>query len=104
MIEKYTSRDIDALVEEAKKKVKNSKKKTQKGNFTSDSAITPFVGRGNDKVVITAGFKIKHKASGLSYTVQDVDFQNGDVIMHAVSGDGLALSIPTSEFQQYERL
>lgn len=97
MPKNLTSQDIEALVEKAKKR-KND------GNFTSKTGITPFVGKSRDKIVLAPGFKLKHRKTGLTYTVMDVDFRDGDVIMNAVSGDNLPLSIPSSEFKLYERL
>ncbi len=101
MPDTYTEQDIRHLVEKSKRKKKEPEKQ---GNFTSDADIAPFVGKKNDKVVITAGFKLKHKKTGLVYTVQSVDFNNKDVMMNAVSGDGLNITIPSKEFKQYERL
>lgn len=93
----YTAEDILKLVEEADK----SKKV---GNFIKAGDITPYVGKKKDKLVITAGFKITHKKTRLAYTVQSVSFENGDVVMHATSGDGLEIVIPSKEFKHYERL
>jgi len=100
MLVTYTAKDIKALVEKASKPKKSSKE----GNFIKDADITPFVGKNKDKVVITAGFKLAHKKTRLAYTVQSVSFDNGDVVMHALSGDGLEIAIPSKEFKQYERL
>ena len=100
MLVTYTSKDIKKLVEEASK----PKKPRKEGNFIKASDITPFVGKKKDKVVIAAGFKITHKKTRLAYTVQSVSFDNGDVVMNAVSGDGLEIVIPSKEFKQYERL
>jgi len=100
MLVTYTSKDIKALVEKASK----PKKASKEGNFIKAADITPFVGKNKDKVVITAGFKLTHKKTRLTYTVQSVTFDNGDVVMHALSGDGLEIAIPSKEFKQYERL
>jgi hypothetical protein len=99
MPKKITSQDIEDLINEAKRK-----KDREKGNFTSKSDITPFVGKLKDKIVLAAGLKLKHKKTGLTYTVTDVDFQNGDIIMNAVSGNNLLLAIPSAQFKSYERL
>jgi len=101
MPDTYTAKDITRLVEKAQRKSKDADKE---GNFTSETNIAPFVGSKKDKVVITAGFKLRHKKTGLTYTVQSVDFNNKDVMMNAVSGDGLNITIPSKEFKQYERL
>ena len=97
----YTAKDIQSLVEKAKK---NKDDKKKQGNFTSDTEIAPFIGKKRDKVVITPGFKLRHKKTGLAYTVQSVDFSNGDVTMNAVNGEGLEITISSKEFKQYERL
>jgi len=97
MPKNLTSQDIEALINEAKKR-------KQDGNFTSKTGITPFVGKSRDKIVLAPGFKLKHRTTGLTYTVEDVDFRNGDVVMNAVSGDNLPLEIPSAEFKFYERL
>ena len=96
----YTAADILKLVEEADK----SKKPKKDGNYIKAGDITPYVGKQKDKLIITAGFKITHKKTRLAYTVQSVSFENGDVVMHATSGDGLEIVIPSKEFKQYERL
>jgi len=105
MAKKYTSQDIKALVEEAKKKAKKKDDKGDKqGNFSTTSDITPFVGKNTDKPVITPGLKLKHRQSGLTYTVQNVDFVDNDVVMTAQSGDGNEVVIPSKKFKFYERL
>ena len=99
MAKKYTSQDIKVLVEEAKKT-----KDRKEGNFSTATDITPFVGKNTDKPIITPGLKLKHRKSGLTYTVQNVDFIDNDVVMTAQSGDGNEVSIPSKEFKFYERL
>lgn len=99
---KLTSQDIEDLVAEAKKN--KSKKNKSDGNFTSKTSITPFVGKSRDKIVLSPGFKLKHKKTGLTYTVTDVDFRGGDIIMNAVSGNNLPIEISSAEFKAYERL
>ena len=106
MAETYTDKDILRLVEKAKKHADKKKDEpdTQDGNFSSDTTITPFVGKKNKKPVITRGFKLKHRKTGLSYTVTGVDFVNGDVVLFAQSGDGKTIDISSKEFKFYERL
>lgn len=61
-------------------------------------------GKGKDKkVVIFAGLKIKHK-TGLTYTIDSVEIENGKPIIHAHSGDGQSVAIGPAEFKNYERL
>jgi hypothetical protein len=97
MATKYTSRDIEVMLEKAKAE-------KQKSNFSDDTTITPFVGKRNKKTILTAGFKIKHRKTGLVYTVENVDQLGDDVVISAVSGDGLGIEIPSREFKLYERL
>jgi hypothetical protein len=62
-------------------------------------------GKGkNQKILISPGFKIMHKKSGLTYTVKDVLTSKGKIILVAVSGDGNAIEIHHGEFKQYEGL
>lgn len=98
----YTEKDILKIADAAKKRKKSSQK-SKEGNFTSDTELVPFVGSQRDKVAITPGFKIKHRKSGLAYTVQSVDMIGNDIVLTAASGDGKELLIPSKEFKSYER-
>lgn len=97
MSTKYTSKDIEAMLEKAK-----ADKET--GNFSDDTTITPFVGKRNKKTILTTGFKIRHRKTGLAYTVEKVEQLGNDVVISAVSGDGLGIEIPSKEFKLYERM
>jgi hypothetical protein len=98
----YTEKDILKIADAAKKRKKSSQK-SKEGNFTSATELVPFVGSQRDKVAITPGFKIKHRKSGLAYTVQSVDMIGNDIVLTAASGDGEELLIPSKEFKSYER-
>ena len=104
MAVEYSAKDILDLVEKARAS-SSPKSKSKEGNFTSDTEITPFVGKSKDPV-ISAGFKLKHGKTGLTYTVNSVSFDDrtGDVSLLAVSGDGQKIVIPSSEFKLYQRL
>ena len=97
----YTDKDILRLVEKAKR---DKAQEPQDGNFIDDTTVTPYVGKKSKKPVITIGFKLKHRKTGLTYTVSGVDFVNGGVTLFASSGDGKVIDIPTKEFKFYERL
>jgi len=100
----YTDLHIATLIK-AKRLAENASQEERKeGNFTTASEISPFIGKQKDKPVITAGFKIKHKESGLVYTVQSVAFDNSDIVIQAISGDGHEIKINSKEFKSYERL
>ena len=102
MATRYTANDILRLIREAKKRSDDDGEK--KGNFTSNSEVSPFVGRKKNVLGITPGFKLKHKATGLIYTVRQVDLSEKDVIMSIESGDGESLNVTSRDFRNYERL
>ena len=97
----YTDKDIRRLIEAAKQK---NDEPERHDNFSDDTTVTPYVGKKSKKPVITIGFKLKHRKTGLTYTVTGVDFVNGGVTLFASSGDGKVIDIPTKEFKFYERL
>jgi hypothetical protein len=67
--------------------------------------IDVFSGTGNDKkVVVRKGLKIRHKSSGLIYTVLKIiipEDNSGPKIL--CRRPGRELLIPKSEFKNYER-
>ena len=101
MAKKYTSIDISRIIEKVKSRDDDAEKQ---GNFTSDMAVTPFVGRKKDIVGITSGFKLKHRPTGLVYTVKTVNLAEKDLVLTLTSGDGKDLDISSKEFKNYERL
>ena len=101
MTKKYTSSDISRIIERVKSGDNDAEKQ---GNFTSDTAVTPFVGRKKDIVGITPGFKLKHRPTGLVYTVKTVNLAEKDLVLTLTSGDGRDLDVASKEFKNYERL
>ena len=67
--------------------------------------IDVFSGTGNDKkVVVRKGLKIRHKASGLIYTVLKIIIpKDGSGPKILCKRPGRELLIPKSEFKNYER-
>ena len=65
--------------------------------------LKPFAGDGDDKrIVIKNGLKIKHKPTGLVYTVIDLLFNDsGPVIL--CQRPGKKLAITKNKFKDYER-
>jgi len=103
MATKYTERDILRLLREAQSRDDGDDGEKQ-GNFTSDTNVSPLVGRKKNILGITPGFKLKHKTTGLTYTVSEVSLDEKDVIMSIESGNGKSLSITSQDFKNYERL
>lgn len=68
-------------------------------------ALKVSVGKGkNQKILIKPGFKIIHKKSGLTYTVDDVKIRKGKVVIIAHSGDGNEIVLTHKDFKHYEGL
>ena len=65
--------------------------------------LVPFAGKGEDRrIIIKNGLKIKHKQSGLVYTVIDLLFNDsGPVIL--CQRPGKKLAITKDKFKYYER-
>jgi len=103
MATRYTAHDIQRLVKEAQSRDDDDDAEKQ-GNFTSDTDVTPFVGRKKNILGITPGFKLKHRNTGLIYTVRQIDLSEKDVIMSIESGDGASLNVTSKDFKNYERL
>ena len=62
-------------------------------------------GKGKEKkIVIAAGFKIKHLKSGLIYTVDQIVVRNKKPVIIAHSGDGENIEIMSGDFKQYKGL
>ena len=101
MTKKYTSSDISRIIEKMRSGDDDAEKQ---GNFTTDMSVEPFVGRKKDVVGITPGFKLKHRPTGLVYTVKTVNLAEKDLILTLTSGDGKDLDIASKEFKNYERL
>ena len=105
MAVKYTESDIRRLVENAKLNMSQDDDSGDKnGNFTTDTTVTPFVGKKGDKLSMAPGFKLKHRDTGLTYTVDEVSVAGQDVMLRASSGDGKIIEIPSNEFKKYSRL
>ena len=68
--------------------------------------IPVFAGKGDNKVpLISNGFKIKHKKSGLTYTCLRVSKKRNDIIILVRDdGDGSCFSIPSKNFSKYARV
>ena len=67
--------------------------------------LSVVAGKGKkQKILIAAGFKIIHKKSGLTYTVDSVKVENGKPVIVAHSGDGEAIEIHANNFKHYEGL
>lgn len=103
MATRYTELDIIRLIREAQKGAEPDDGEKQ-GNFTTNTSVTPFVGRKKNVLGITPGFKLKHKTTGLTYTVKQINLDERDVIMTVESGDGKSLSVTSKDFKNYERL
>lgn len=101
MATKYTAKDIIRIIKEAKADADDDGEK--QGNFTSDTAIDPFVGRKKNIIGIVPGFKIKHRETGLNYTVKDISEAGNDIVVTANSGTGEDVYITSKNFKSYER-
>jgi len=57
------------------------------------------------KLIISPGFKISHKQSGLNYDVTDVKIEDGKpVILARRPKDGSIFKIPSEKFKEYKGL
>lgn len=101
MASRYTAKDIIRIIKEAKSDANDDGEK--QGNFTSDTVIEPFVGRKKNIIGIVPGFKIKHRETGLSYTVKDISEAGNDIVVTADSGTGEEIYITSKNFKFYER-
>ena len=50
------------------------------------------------------GFKLKHRETGLSYTVKDISEAGRDIVVTAESGNGKVIYITSKNFKLYERM
>tara|TARA_Y100000310_G_C20578118_1_gene761508 strand:- start:871 stop:1140 length:270 start_codon:yes stop_codon:yes gene_type:complete len=66
--------------------------------------LKPTIGNGKDKrYIIKKGLKIRHKPTGLVYTVYDVSFGDpGDPVIHC-HRPGKKFTIKKDKFKDYER-
>jgi len=73
--------------------------------ISQNESIELFAGSGSDKkVVVKRGLKIRHKPSGLIYTVVDAIFPDSgepEIICHR---PGKRFRIKSKDFNEYERL
>ena len=70
-----------------------------------DENLRVVAGKGKkQKILIAAGFKIIHKKSGLTYTVDSVKIEKGKPVIVAHSGDGEPIEIHAANFKHYEGL
>ena len=62
------------------------------------------VGKGdNTRIVVKSGLKIKHKQSGLTYTVIEILMGDEGSFKISCSRAGRGIIIPSSDFKDYER-
>ena len=60
---------------------------------------------GKQKLIVSPGFKISHKQSGLNYDVIDVTVEDGNPVISARRPkDGSIFKIPSSKFKEYKGL
>lgn len=70
-----------------------------------EEGLQVTAGKGKEKkVVISAGFKIKHLKSGLIYTIDQVVVRNKKPVIIAHSGDGENIEIMPGDFKEYKGL
>ena len=62
------------------------------------------MGRKKNIVGIVPGFKLKHRETGLSYTVKDISEAGRDIVVTAESGNGKVIYITSKNFKLYERM
>lgn len=68
-------------------------------------ALQVTSGKGKkQKILISAGFKIMHLESGLTYTVDNVKIVKGKPVIVAHSGDGQPIEIYPKDFKNYKGL
>lgn len=103
MATKYTAKDIIRIIKEAKASADNDDGEKQ-GNFTSDTTVDPFVGKKRNIIGIVPGFKLKHRETGLAYTVKEISESGNDVVVTAESGSGQVIYITSKNFKLYERM
>jgi hypothetical protein len=97
------------MLEEEKAKVskkKSARKGDKDGEVSMPTSDFKVIGKGPDgpKIIVSPGLKIAHKASGLMYTVKDVEIRNGSPIVFAEAGDGAEILIRPNNFKNYERI
>jgi len=67
--------------------------------------IKMYSGKGkNKKLLVSPGFKIAHKETGLSYTVSGVEETPEGIVLVTVKPSGEEFKIRKSNLKQYERL
>jgi hypothetical protein len=93
-----SAEDILSLISKEKKRIDRK--------IVEDSSIPMFAGSGDKKTgLIGAGFKIRHKDSGLTYTCHKL-VDNGKKVVLIVKDDGIGdyHAIPGSDLDSYERM
>ena len=88
----FSKKHIDALVGE----IKIQKEQIDIFAGTPESP-------GGRKIIVKNGLKIRHKLTGLVYTVINVGKDNENGLHILCSRPGKKLIIPTSDFKNYER-
>ena len=67
--------------------------------------IKMYSGKGNDrKPLVSPGFKIVHKKTGLNYTVKGLKKHDGEVALLVVKPSGEELTIKREDLKNYDRL
>ena len=67
--------------------------------------IKMYSGKGrNKKLLVSPGFKIAHKETGLSYTISGVEETQDGIVLVTVKPSGEEFKIRKSNLKQYERL
>jgi hypothetical protein len=75
-----------------------------KSSVQNSRELSPTVGSGDKKkVIIGSGLKIKHKPTGLVYTVLNILNDIKGISVHCVSGSGRHLVVTPKHFKFYER-
>lgn len=89
-METYTKDDIQNIVNEIRPRV--------------IEGLDLFVGKGDDKrLIVRPGLKIKHKETGIDYTVVYVDVSDRSNPKVICNRPGMTIEIQKKEFKDYER-
>lgn len=102
MATRFTAQDIINLIRESQSDEPDDGEVTH-GNFTTDTRVTPFVGKKKNILGISKGFKLRERETKLDYTVVEIELAGKDVIMTLESGTGAQLKITSKDFKNYER-
>jgi len=90
VLETYTKDDIQNIVNEIRPRV--------------IEGLDLFVGKGDDKrLIVRPGLKIKHKETGIDYTVVYVDVSDRSNPKVICNRPGMTIEIQKKEFKDYER-